>query len=431
MARIAKQRITRHYDAAGKACRAADSVRKVTKRSRKWYAYDVPGSVRPIPLATNRRVAEQMFARLVAEGEGAAADLPRPKKARPVAELLPLFRAHLAASGDCAEHVKAKHRRVERAVAGLGWSMPRDLAAAKLERWLADEASLRDWSPRYRNEFLSEVGSFCRWLLREGELRSDPTAGISKWPEDVDLRRDRRPLTADELQLLLGTVRDATVDRWPHARARARMPARDRHMAYLVTVSTGFRAGEVASLTPAHLLLDDAPPVALLPARRDKRRQPVRQPLPPDVVPLLAAYCEGKPVGERLWPGQWWKRAGELLRDDLIAAGIPHVTEGPDGPLWVDFHSLRHTFGALLDRAGVTLKQAMQLMRHSDPRLTARRYGRASLEELGRAVEGLEIVTPIVTAAEAVTAGKGGKRHDGGDAQDAGGKRQKRARPGK
>jgi hypothetical protein len=33
-------------------------------------------------------------------------------------------------------------------------------------------------------------------------------------------------------------------------------------------------------------------------------------------------------------------------------------------------------------------KQAMQLDRHSDPRLTAKVYGRARLEELGPAVQG-------------------------------------------
>ena len=64
-----------------------------------------------------------------------------------------------------------------------------------------------------------------------------------------------------------------------------------------------------------------------------------------------------------------------MLRIDLDAVGIPYVIEGPDGPLYADFHVLRHSYVALLDRAGLTLKQAMQLARHSDPEATMAVYG--------------------------------------------------------
>src|SRR5437763_4219070 len=76
-----------------------------------------------------------------------------------------------------------------------------------------------------------------------------------------------------------------------------------------------------------------------------------------------------------------------MLRDALGAAGIPSVVEGPDGPLHADFHALRHSYVALLDQAGLTLKQAMQLARHSDPKLTMAVYGRAALHDLGAAVD--------------------------------------------
>ena len=65
---------------------------------------------------------------------------------------------------------------------------------------------------------------------------------------------------------------------------------------------------------------------------------------------------------------------------------------GPDGPWYADFHSLRHTFIALLGRSGATLKEAMQLARHSDPKLTMAVYGRAQLSNLGTAVARLPSV---------------------------------------
>jgi integrase len=82
-----------------------------------------------------------------------------------------------------------------------------------------------------------------------------------------------------------------------------------------------------------------------------------------------------------------------MLRIDLDAVGIPYAVEGPDGPLYADFHALRHSFVALLDKASVSLKQAMQLARHSDPKLTMARYGRATLHDLGGAVEKLPDLT--------------------------------------
>jgi hypothetical protein len=77
------------------------------------------------------------------------------------------------------------------------------------------------------------------------------------------------------------------------------------------------------------------------------------------------------------------------MRTDLDAAGVAYIVEGPDGPLYADFHALRHSYIALLEKSGATLKEAMQLARHSDPKLTLAVYGRAQLHDLGRAVERL------------------------------------------
>ena len=62
----------------------------------------------------------------------------------------------------------------------------------------------------------------------------------------------------------------------------------------------------------------------------------------------------------------------------------------------VDFHSLRHTFCTNLHRAGVPQREAMELMRHSDPRLTAGTYTDASLLSLKSAVEKLTVHPPQI-----------------------------------
>jgi hypothetical protein len=107
------------------------------------------------------------------------------------------------------------------------------------------------------------------------------------------------------------------------------------------------------------------------------------------VVEELRGYLAGRPADRPVWPGTWYKRAADMLRIDLDAAGVPYVVEGPDGPLHADFHALRHSYIALLDRTGATLKEAMRLARHSDPKLTMAVYGRAQLHDLSETVQRL------------------------------------------
>lgn len=75
-----------------------------------------------------------------------------------------------------------------------------------------------------------------------------------------------------------------------------------------------------------------------------------------------------------------------MLRRDLAEAGIPYVVNGPDGPLYADMHALRHTYCSWLDQAGLSLKQIVQLLRVSDPKLATNRYGMAQGAELSEAV---------------------------------------------
>ncbi len=115
-----------------------------------------------------------------------------------------------------------------------------------------------------------------------------------------------------------------------------------------------------------------------------KNKKPAEQPVPAEVADLLRGYLEGRPADKPIWPGSWHERAADMLRIDLDAAGIPYITDGPDGPQYADFHCLRHSYVALLDRSGATLKEAMQLARHSDPKLTMKIYGKARRHDLSQ-----------------------------------------------
>ena len=71
------------------------------------------------------------------------------------------------------------------------------------------------------------------------------------------------------------------------------------------------------------------------------------------------------------------------FKADLTAAGIEFINAKG---YRADFHSLRHTLATNLARAGTAPRVAMEIMRHSDMRLTAKTYTDAGLLPVADAV---------------------------------------------
>lgn len=260
----------------------------------------------------------------------------------------------------------------------------RRFSRAAVEAIIARQA--RGRSVQTANHYLSAVKQFCRWLVKNRRTAHNPVEHLEGGNVKTDRRHDRRAFTEAELTSILATAAGSE-------RTFRGLTGRDRRLLYEVAMVTGFRAEEVSTLTPASFRLDDTPPVVILPARDTKNGDGATQPLHPDTAAAMREYLAGRPSGEQVWPGSWFERAADMLRVDLDAAGIPYVVDSPSGPLYGDFHALRHSFVALLDKSGATLKEAMALTRHSDPKLTMARYGRSQLQALADAVNRLPALT--------------------------------------
>lgn len=61
---------------------------------------------------------------------------------------------------------------------------------------------------------------------------------------------------------------------------------------------------------------------------------------------------------------------------------------------YFDIHALRHEFGTLLSKSGVSPREAMELMRHTDMRLTMNLYTDPRIFDLKSAVEKMPTITP-------------------------------------
>jgi hypothetical protein len=148
---------------------------------------------------------------------------------------------------------------------------------------------------------------------------------------------------------------------------------------------TGFRRGELMSLTPESFRLDVLPPTIVCEAGYTKNGQLAEQPIPESLAralrPWLTTRRPRDPVFDRMTA---WTAL--MLRRDLERCGIPFQDE--NGRV-VDFHALRHTYISALGRAGLPIKVHQILARHSDPKLTLNVYTHLSLRDTTRAVESL------------------------------------------
>src|SRR5438874_4883181 len=106
------------------------------------------------------------------------------------------------------------------------------------------------------------------------------------------------------------------------------------------------------------------------------------QPLTPDAVFALRELTHGdeRPT-DRVFKGLIPRMP--RFRADLEAAGIQYMDAKGE---YADFHSLRKTFGIRLTLAGVGQRTVMELMRHSDMRLTAKTYTDANMLPVSDAV---------------------------------------------
>ncbi len=178
--------------------------------------------------------------------------------------------------------------------------------------------------------------------------------------------------------------------RAPNQPVKRGMTGEQRMLGYRVAVATGLRANELRSLTRDSF---DLPNRAIwLRAAYDKRKRRTRQPIPRWLADELQDWFD---TGGGLWSGFTQQNPGRLLKEDLIAAGIPPCIEGPDGDLFFDFHSLRHwycTWAANLP--GISPKSLMTLCRHSTPALTMKVYAKARIHDLESAVEQMPAIQP-------------------------------------
>ena len=240
------------------------------------------------------------------------------------------------------------------------------LSARVMARWrsgLPNKVASGRMSPKSFNNVLTLARQICKWAQHPARayLTHDPLAG----QKQLKLRhREARYLEDDEIAALLAVVADD-----PEANALVH-----------VMLFGGLRRGEAFALGWEDVESDNGQ----LRVRRSlyngnladtksvKSERTVD--VPRAVINALSRHGEANPVMEggfvfRTWtgtpldPSSWYRRRWSDIRRRCNL---------PDG---VGFHTLRHTFAALLLRQGEGLKYTSEQLGHASVQITGDRYG--------------------------------------------------------
>ena len=229
---------------------------------------DAHGRLKRVPLTIDKMAAQTMLNKLVRKVERERAGLIDPveeHQKRPLLTHLVEFTGYLTNKGVSARRVFETTRKLERAIGDRKWKLLRDIDAVSALEFLGQLRRRDGLSAQTYNHYLTTLKQFTRWLARERRISFDPLAHLSRVNVQTDRRHDRRALSADEFSRLIDAARSgASIEG---------ISGPDRAMMYILASWTGFRKGEIGSLTVGSFRLDDEPPTATVDACYSKRKR--------------------------------------------------------------------------------------------------------------------------------------------------------------
>jgi len=286
-------------------------------------------------------------------GRGVVPASTPPARSGPGEELLAEYRAYLAGErGLVTSTVRAYEAEARQFLARVPAGDLHELTAGEVTGFVVDECATR--STGSAKMLVTALRSLLRWLLLTGRVDGDlaqVVPGVAGWR----LGSLPRALDPDQVRALL-----ACCD-------RGRAAGRRDYAMLTVLVRLGLRAAEIAAME-----LDDIDWRAGQVMVRGKHNQRDRLPLPVDVGEAVVAYLRGDRP-----------RSGSCRRV-FVKVRAPHGPLTPGGVQSVvvracaragiapaGAHRLRHTAATAVLRAGASLEEVGQLLRHRDLTSTA------------------------------------------------------------
>ena len=333
---------------------------------------------------TDKQSAQQRLNELIAEREAEhsgriPSKVVREALQKPLTDLLEDFLAELEQQNCSTHYVQVVGSHVRRVFVGCGWKHLSDVDAGA---FLKFRASLRTrkgevLSARSQNDWLDSLTVFFKWLVKPCKvIKENPLADISKIDARGEKRVKRRAASFPELEKLLQV-------------------AGEKRVVYHFAARTGLRRSEIKQVRLYDLHLDVPAPYLAVRGSTTKNGKDAHCDLSLELVAELKGIIPANAKADDFL----FKRVPLVpeLCKDLEKAGIPFLDELGRR---LDFHALRKTFNTHLAACGVSTRERMAMMRHSDEKLTNNDY--LDVEKLGlrEALAKLPKIEPALSASQ-------------------------------
>jgi integrase len=354
------------------------------KHGKVWYYRftDADGIKREWKGCTDRRATEDLARHAESNVARTKRGLSDPKaeriaveNRRPICEQIAGLIDSMKSKGRDPKHVRSTQTYIERVITLARIERARDLTPSAIDQAVLT-LKADGLSARAVNAHITAVKSLSRWLKRDGRIADYTLETVGKLDERSDRRRIRRALTPEQATRVIHAASAG-----PEAFG---LTGPERAMLYDLALGTGFRAEELATLTPERFSLGSDPPTVTVLAGYAKNGTEAVQPIAIALADRLCPWLADKTPGRPVFDGMT-HRTAEMLRVDMEAAGIPYETASGVA----DFHALRAAYVSNLVASGASVKTCQTLARHSTPSLTIGVYAKVSLHDIKGAVENL------------------------------------------
>ena len=349
--------------------RTKNGKANVARSYRGRYRLDGEERITDIPLhTTDKRVARERLEKIVREKQLESVGILPPEAIRsasqaPLEKHLTDYVADLQAVGRDGQYIYELKNRVRRLMRECAWSQIKDISSDSFQTWRTKQTL----AAKTINEYLISICSLLNWMEKHERIERSPLLHVQKVQVNGEQRRPRRAFIREEFQRLLAV-------------------SEERKVVYLTAVFTGLRRSELAALEWDDVHLNAAQPFINARASTTKNHKQAVIALHGDVVAELRKLKANRrsaangSVFADIMPDM------DTFKADLKAAKIEFVNAKGQ---YADFHSLRHTLATNLALAGTAPRVAMEIMRHSDMRLTSKTYTDTGLLPVSDAVSKL------------------------------------------
>ena len=383
-----------------------------------WW-FDANGRKRERAAYTDKEASQDLLRQLQSEaarGKQGMLDPFAEHRGTPLVEHLAAFIDHLRAGDRADRYVQGMQTMLRRALEEMNAALPKHMTPDRAEAFLTDLVETEGLAHKTRNDHLRALSQFAKWGVIRGRWETNPFKAIAKLNEAVDVRRKRRALSVDELRSLIHAAKNRGRE---NCVARGLGPTSDRvkwierkgherSLIYKTAALTGLREDELRRLEWTSLALDESCPTLTAEAKDAKAKREDTIELNAELAEALREWRDvrNRELGRRVKGGErvFHVPSGilEQFYKDCLFVGIGRkitvttedgrevekISTQDDAGQVVDFHSLRHTYGTFLGRAGIPQRTLQALMRHTTGKMSER-YTHAVHVDRVQAVESL------------------------------------------